>query len=214
MAGDDPDLAAPEGALELIAQGIDKAHRELGDLTVGQQAVTGRGFSGLALSGMQLGHQGLADEFTAFCDRWGWGVRDLMQRANVFAAGLGVSAGAFAEQERYLKDTFKIATNAAVGNPHLSEGEVSRQSWDEIASRRATDGADYSAESFRQSWDEIGRTWRDTGYEVQDGMLDSLRRSGALSPAEAETLGREAREQFEPSDEAVRRAQEPGWGDR
>ncbi|MER7947483.1 hypothetical protein ABTY59_08865 [Streptomyces sp. NPDC096079] len=214
MTGDDPNLAVSEAALQQIVRGIDKAHGELKDLTVGQQAVTGRGFSELALSGIQLGNQGLAAQFETFCDRWGWGVRDLMQKANLFTAALGASAGAFGEQEEYVKGSFKIATNAFNGNPHLSEDEVKKKSWDEIGSQTPYDGADWDPESFRRAQDEVEKTWRDTGYDVQDGLLDSMRNSGALSPEQRDQLDREMRERLDPSQEAVRRAQEPNWGDR
>ncbi|MFJ8668035.1 hypothetical protein [Streptomyces sp. NPDC093600] len=172
MSGNDPDLAAPEGALELIAQGIDKAHGELKDLTVGQAAITGRGFSELALSGVQLGHQGLAEQFETFCSRWGWGVRDLMRRANQLTAGLGVSAGAFHEQERYVKDTFKIVVNAGNGNPHLSEDEVTRKSWDEINRQSVYDGADWSGDSFVRAHEDVERIGRDTARDITPNRGD------------------------------------------
>ncbi|GAA3136853.1 hypothetical protein GCM10017687_61740 [Streptomyces echinatus] len=35
--------------------------------------------------GMALGHEGLADEFRSFCDRWEWGVRSLTNEGNGFA---------------------------------------------------------------------------------------------------------------------------------
>ncbi|QGZ49787.1 hypothetical protein GPZ77_16680 [Streptomyces sp. QHH-9511] len=214
MSGNEPHLAAPEGALAQIASGIDKAHGELKDLTIGQQAITGRGFSELSLSGAQLGHRGLAEQFGTFCDRWGWGVRDLMQKANLFTAALGVSAGAFGEQERYVKDTLKITTNAVNGNPHLSEDQVKQKSWDEIRSQRPTDGADWRPESFREAHGEVEQTWRDTAYDVEDGLLDSMRDSGVVDPALREAMDEELREKLDPSEEAVRRAQEPNWVDR
>ncbi|MET9376057.1 hypothetical protein ACFYV5_14745 [Streptomyces sp. NPDC003035] len=208
MSGSDPDLAAPEGALELIAQGIDKAHGELKDLSIGQQAITGRGFSTLAMSGVKLGHQGLAEQFETFCDRWGWGVRDLMQKANVFTAALGVSAGAFAEQERYIKDTIKIATNAANGNPHLSEDEVKQKSWDEIKNQSPTDNPDHSPESIRRAQDNVEQTWRDTAYDVEDGLLDSMGDAGVIDPRQREAMDEQLREGLDPSQTAVDRARE------
>ncbi|MFF8610584.1 hypothetical protein ACF06X_32240 [Streptomyces sp. NPDC015346] len=214
MSGRDPDLAAPEGALEQIASGIDKAHGELKDLSIGQQAITGRGFSELSLSGVQLGHQGLAEQFGTFCDRWGWGVRDLMQKANLFTAALGVSAGAFGEQERYVKDTIKIATNAVNGNPHLSEDEVKQKSWDEISSQRPTDGADWRPESFREANAEVEQIWRDTAYDVEDGLLDSMGNAGVIDPVQRAAMDEQLREGLDPTEEAVRRAQEPNWGER
>ncbi|MFE5481359.1 hypothetical protein [Streptomyces sp. NPDC056527] len=214
MSGTDPDLAAPEGALELIAQGIDKAHGELKDLTVGQQAVTGRGFSTLALSGVQLGHLGLAEQFETFCDRWGWGVRDMMQKANVFTAALGVSAGAYGEQERYVKDTIKIATNAVNGNPHLSEDEVKQKTWDEIKNQSPTDNADYSQESMARAHLNVKQNWRDTVYDVEDGLLDSMGNAGVIDPEQRAAMDERLREGIDPSQAAVDQARQPNWGER
>ncbi|MGW2088192.1 hypothetical protein [Streptomyces sp. NPDC001880] len=212
--GQQPDLEVPPEALALIAQGIDKAHGELKDLGLIGEAAAGRSFSVLALSGLELGHEGLAAGFEAFCERWEWGVRGLMAWGNSFAAGVGLSAGAMQEQEQYVKDTFKIAVNAVNGNPHLSEDEVKEKSWDEIKSQSPYDGADWSQESFDRAREEVGQTWRDTGYDVQDGMLDSMRNSGVISPEVREAADEQARRTFDPSDEAVRQAQQPNWGDR
>lgn len=214
MSGREPDLAAPAGALELIAQGIDKAHGELKDLGMIGEATTGRGFSDLSLSGVQLGHEGLAAEFTTFCERWEWGVRALTNRGNGFAKALGLSAGSLHEQEQYIKGTFKIAVNAVNGNPHLSEDEVKGKSWDEISTQTPTDGADYSAESFARARGEVEQTWRDTGYDVSDGVYDSMRNSGVITPEGRELMEEKARETFSPSEEAVRQAEQPNWGDR
>ncbi|MFD7323108.1 hypothetical protein ACFV9D_18755 [Streptomyces sp. NPDC059875] len=214
MSGNEPDLAAEEGALELIAQGINKAHGELKDLSIGQQAITGRGFSTLALSGVQLGNHGLAEEFGTFCDRWGWGVRDLMQKAQLFTAALGVSAGAYGEQERYLKDTIKITVNAVNGNPHLSEDEVKQKSWNEIKNQSPTDNADYSPESMRRAQENVEQTWRDTAYDVEDGLLDSMGNAGVIDARQREAMDAQLREGLDPTEEAVRRAQEPNGGER
>ncbi|MFF4096834.1 hypothetical protein ACFYYY_24105 [Streptomyces sp. NPDC001834] len=126
MSEDGADLHVPPEALAAIAKGIDLAHAELKDLGMVGEASAGRGFSDLGLSGLELGHGGLASEFRTFCDRWEWGVRALTQKGNNFALGVGLSAGAFAEQEQYVKDSFKIGVNSLNGNPHLSR-------WDTIS---------------------------------------------------------------------------------
>ncbi|MGW8884694.1 hypothetical protein [Streptomyces sp. NPDC055749] len=214
MSGQEPDLAVPAEALALIAQGIDKAHGELKDLGMIGEASTGRGFSDLALTGLELGHGGLTDGFRTFCERWEWGVRALMIRGNGFASAVGLSAGAIHEQEQYVKDTFKIAVNGVNGNPHLTEDEVKAKDWDEIRSQTPYDGADWSPESMREANEEVGRVWRDTGYDVQDGVYDSMRNSGVITPEQRELMEQEARDTFDPSDEAIAQAQEPNWGDR
>ncbi|MFE2497658.1 hypothetical protein ACFXKS_17045 [Streptomyces scopuliridis] len=214
MSGEGSDLAVPPEALALIAQGIDKAHAELKDLGMIGEASMGRGFSDLALSGVELGHDGLAAEFTRFCERWEWGVRALMGRGNGFARGVSLSAGAFHEQDQYVKDTIKIAVNGANGNPHLSEDEVRGMDWDEIRLQSPTDGTDWSRESFSQAHGEVKQLWRDTGYDVEDGVLDSFRNSGLIAPEMREALDEEMRKTFDPSDEAIQQAEQPNWGDR
>jgi hypothetical protein len=213
VSGDNADLAAPEGALEQIAKGINLAHSELKDLTIGQQAITGRGFSDLALTGVQLGHGGLAAQFETFCERWGWGVRELMQRGNILTAALGLSAGAFHEQEQYIKDTFKIAVNGVNGNPHLSEDEVKAKSWDEISSQTPYDGADWSWDSISEAHGEVKQTWKDTAYDAMYSQMDSMENYGVMDPAMREATENKIREVLEPSEEAVKRAEEPRWGD-
>ncbi|RST11819.1 hypothetical protein E2C00_13145 [Streptomyces sp. WAC05374] len=212
MSGTDPDLAASQAGLRLIALGIDKAHEELKDLGMIGEATAGRGFSELSLTGLELGHAGLAAGFKTFCERWEWGVRGLMQRGNGFASAVGLSAGAFHEQEQYVKDTIKIAVNAVNGNPHLTEDEVKAKDWDEIRSQRTGDNADYSAESMAAAQRNVEQTWKDTGYDVEDAALDSLESSGALDPALREAVDQRMRETFDPTQEAVDRAERPAWG--
>ncbi|MER6996964.1 hypothetical protein [Streptomyces sp. NPDC000410] len=208
MSGGKGDVAVSKTALDRIAKGIDKAHSELKDLNVGQQAVTGRGFSQLSLTGVQLGHSGLAEQFETFCERWGWGVRDLMQRANVLTGALGLSAGALHEQDQYVKGTIKIATNAFNGNPHLSEEDVKAKSWDEIKSQKPQDGADWSDESFSQAHSEVKQNWKDTAYDAQEAQLDDMERWGLIDPDMREATEQKMREELAPTEAAVERAKE------
>lgn len=116
------DLEAPKQALVDITNGINLAHAELKDLGMIGEASAGRGFSDLALSGMELGHGGLTAEFQTFCDRWEWGVRALTLRGNAFAQGVGLSAGSYAEREQYVKDAVKIrvnSLNAEIGDARM-----------------------------------------------------------------------------------------------
>ena len=72
-------------ALRATAKGIDDAIAELKTLGVDGSAGMGRGFSGLALRGMQVGPGGLQQAFEQFCERWPWGVRTLVQDGNQIA---------------------------------------------------------------------------------------------------------------------------------
>ncbi|MFJ3978586.1 hypothetical protein [Streptomyces sp. NPDC090021] len=214
MSGGEPGLEAPAQALAEIASGINLAHSELKDLGMIGQATAGRGFSGLALSGLELGDAGLTAEFKTFCERWEWGVRALTLRGNGFARGVGLSAGAYAEQEQYVKDSFKIAVNSVNGNPHLTEDEVKRMSWDKISKQTMFDNPDYSAESFTQAHQEVKQTWKDTGYDVMDAQLDSMQRSGLIDPSVRGRVDQEMLDAFDPSQGAVEQAEQPRWGER
>ncbi|MFJ7205746.1 hypothetical protein ACIQWR_19690 [Streptomyces sp. NPDC098789] len=209
-----PDLEAPAEALAKIASGIDLAHAELKDLGMIGRASVGRGFAGLALSGMELGDSALTSEFETFCNRWEWGVRALTLRGNAFAQEVGLSAGSFAEQEQYIKDSFKIGVNSLNGNPHLSEDDVKKMSWDKISSQHAYDDPDFSAESFSQANEEVKQTWKDTGYDVMDAQMDSMERSGLLGPSVRQKADEQLRETLDPSEQAVAQAEQPRWGER
>ncbi|RPK85416.1 MULTISPECIES: hypothetical protein [Streptomyces] len=208
MSGDNADLDVPPAALAQIAKGIDLAHAELKELGMIGQASAGRGFSDVALSGLELGHGGLASQFETFCKRWEWGVRALTQRGNNFALGVGLSAGSFAEQERYIKDSFKIAMNSTNGNPYLSEDEVKGMSWDSISKQHAWDNPDWSADSFTEAHDEVKQQWKDTGYDVGDALLDA----SGVDAEQREGIDAWAEEHLDPSDETVAQAEEPRWG--
>ncbi|MFH8473674.1 hypothetical protein [Streptomyces sp. NPDC018000] len=213
MSGQSSDLQVPPEALAAIAKGIDLAHAELKDLGMIGQASMGRGFSDLALSGLELGHGGLTSEFETFCNRWEWGVRALTQKGNNFALGVGLSAGSFAEQEQYVKDSFKIGVNSLNGNPHLSEDEVKTMSWDTISKQTAYDDPDFSMESMLKADEEVKQTWKDTAYDVEDAALDSMERTGLVDPAVRAAADERLKEQLDPSQETIDQAEQPRWGE-
>ncbi|MFJ6249372.1 MULTISPECIES: hypothetical protein [unclassified Streptomyces] len=213
MSGDEPELAAPTAALAEIVKGIDLAHAELKELGMIGRASVGRGFSDLALSGLELGHGGLTSEFETFCDRWEWGVRGLTARGNGFAQAVGLSAGSFAEQERYVKDSFKIGVNSLNGNPHLSEDDVRKMSWETVRDQHTWDGADWSPESFTGAHQEVEQTWKNTAYDVEDSLLDSMERSGALDPELRDAMDEELKETLGPDRATIEQAEQPRWGE-
>ncbi|MFD9424753.1 MULTISPECIES: hypothetical protein [unclassified Streptomyces] len=212
MSGETPDLDVPAEALAAIAKGIDLAHAELKELGSIGEASTGRGFSDLALSGLELGHGGLTSEFETFCNRWEWGVRALTQKGNGFAQGVGLSAGSFAEQEQYIKDSFKVGVNSVNGNPHLSEDDVKAMSWDTISKQSTYDNPDWSWDSMAAANDEVGQTWRDTTYDAEDALLDSWENSGFISPERRDALDETLKEKLDPSQETIEQAEQPRWG--
>ncbi|MFE7479202.1 hypothetical protein [Streptomyces sp. NPDC057552] len=214
MSGENADLNVPPAVLAQIAEGIDLAHAELKDLGMLGRAAAGRGFSDLALSGLELGHGGLTSQFETFCKRWEWGVRALSQRGNLLAAGLGLSAGSFAEEEQYVKDSIKIAVNSVNGNPHLSEDEVKGMSWDTISKQRTYDDPDWSAESFTEAHGEVKQQWKDTVYDVEDALLDQGERVGYIDPAVREAVDEQLKERLNPSPEIIAQAEQPRWPEK
>lgn len=58
------------------------------------QAGQGRGFGEIALSGLELGEEGLTEEFISFPEHWEWGVRSLISEGNGFAVRTDLSAEA------------------------------------------------------------------------------------------------------------------------
>ncbi|MET9929592.1 MULTISPECIES: hypothetical protein [unclassified Streptomyces] len=213
MSGNEPELAAPTAALAEIVKGIDLAHAELKELGMTGKASAGRGFSDLALSALELGHGGLASEFETFCDRWEWGVRALTARGNGFAQAVGLSAGSFAEQERYIKDSFKIGVNSLNGNPHLSEDDVKKMSWETVRDQHTWDGADWSPESFTDAHQETKQTWKNTAYDVEDSLLDSMERSGSLDPKLRDAMDEKLKDTLEPDRATIEQAEQPRWGE-
>ncbi|WP_335938102.1 hypothetical protein [Streptomyces sp. PTD5-9] len=213
MSGEGPDLQVPPEALAAIVKGIDLAHGELKNLGLIGEASMGRGLSDLALSGLELGHGGLTSEFETFCNRWEWGVRALTQKGNNFALGVGLSAGSFAEQEQYVKNSFKIGVNSLNGNPHLSEDEVKTTSWDVISRQSAYDEPDFSAASMLRANEEVEQTWKDTSYDVVDSGLDAMERSGLVDPTVRAAADERLKEQLDPSQETIRQAKQQRWGE-
>ncbi|MEV3870697.1 hypothetical protein [Streptomyces sp. NPDC049906] len=164
MSSGGKDLKAD--GLALIAKGLTEALAELKELGMVGEAGAGRGFGDIALSGLELGHQGLTDDFTSFCERWEWGVRSLVNEGNAFASKTGLSAGTYYETERYVEGSLKVVTNSLIGNPYASEDEVLRQGWGDIATSGAFGGVDYSRESFDQALANSEQGWKDAGRDV------------------------------------------------
>ncbi|WP_405475882.1 hypothetical protein [Streptomyces sp. NBC_00009] len=162
--GGGKDLKA--GGLDLIAKGLTEALAELKELGMVGMAGAGRGFGDIALSGLELGHEGLTGEFKSFCERWEWGVRSLVNEGNAFAVKTGLSAGTYYETEQYVEGSFKVVTNAAIGNPYATEEEVTQQGWGDIATSGVLSAPDYSKESFDQAMANSTQGWKDAGRDI------------------------------------------------
>lgn len=144
------------------------------------------------------------------------GVRALIQDANTIAAKLGLAAGLVWEEDQYVQGTFKVAVNAAVGNPHASEDEIVKQNWGEVFTPDYLD-PDYSAESFQRAGDEAAQTWKDTGRALMTEGLGGQRTSALndLVGVDQEAFDRAVDETFGPSPEeraAQQQQQQPGTG--
>ncbi|MGW3626544.1 hypothetical protein [Streptomyces sp. NPDC000880] len=216
MGGGAEDLRVDRESVQRITNGLRTAVSELRDVGTGTGAVLGKGFSELAMTGMEAGHHGLSVDFEDYCERWEWGVRALIQDANAIAAKLGLAAGLVWEEDQYVQGTFKVAVNAAVGNPHASEDEVVKQNWGEVFTPDYLD-PDYSAESFQRAGDEAGQTWKDTGRALMTEGMGGQRTSALndLVGVDQEAFDRAVDDTFGPSPEeraAQQQQQQPGTG--
>src|ERR1700742_4197682 len=157
-------FSVDRAALNATAQGINNTIGALKGVGIDETAEVGRGFSGLALTGLQAGQADLAGAFGDFCDRWSWGVRSLVQDGSQFAARLGLAAGVYADTEQYLTGVAKNVTVALTGDPHLTDGQAARASWSQDAagvSGAATPGSGttwaQAGQQARQQWAEVRR---------------------------------------------------------
>ncbi|MFJ6940558.1 hypothetical protein [Streptomyces sp. NPDC101132] len=173
MSGD-KDLALDPVAVKNITEGLRGAVAELREVGTAGGASMGAGFESLSMTGMEAGHAGLAGDFEAFCERWEWGVRGLVQDASVLAANLGIAAGALWEEDQYLQGAFKVGANSLYGNPHANEDDIEKKEWGDIFSGDVYK-PDYSPGSFQKAGEEIKQTWSDTGEKLKTtGRIGSL----------------------------------------
>ncbi|MFJ9040927.1 hypothetical protein ACIRF8_30680 [Streptomyces sp. NPDC102406] len=202
--------------LELITRGLTEALGELKELGMVGEAGAGRGFSDIALSGLELGHEGVTAKVHSFCERWEWGVRSLIAEGNSFAEGVGLSAGTYYETDHYVEGALKIGLNSAIGNPYASEDEVTKQGWGDIATSGVLGGADYSAESWERANENVEQGYKDAGRDImtsRTGMFglnpQNLHDRAGVSDAEYDQW---LDEQFGPSPEARAKAAEQQGG--
>ncbi|MGW7440202.1 hypothetical protein [Streptomyces sp. NPDC054849] len=174
MAGDG-DLEVAPSAVAAIQSGLRAAIAELREAGDAAGASQGAGFSELSMTGMETGHARLATNFEDFCERWEWGVRALIQDASTLAGNLGIAAGTVWEEDQYIQGSFKVAANAAWGNPHASEDDIEGKAWGDIF-RADVYKPDFSTGSFDKSREDIAKTWSDTKDTVTStGRVQSLK---------------------------------------
>ncbi|WP_406156301.1 hypothetical protein OG298_01420 [Streptomyces sp. NBC_01005] len=166
MSGDGADLAFDKVSVAKFTKGMGSVIDQLGELGGATGSVMGKGFSGLAMTGMETGHRGLSVDFEDFCERWEWGVRALVSDASALADRLGLAAGTLWEVDQYVEGSLKVGVNALMnGNPHASEEDIAQQGWGDVFTPDYLD-PDWSAESFVQAGQDVEQTWKDTGRTV------------------------------------------------
>ena len=163
-------------ALRQTAQGINDAIGALDRLGFDEEAEVGRGFSGLALSGLQVGDAGLQSAFAGFCDRWSWGVRTLVQDGNQVAQRLGLNAGMYSDADQSVIGSLKDLVDAGIGDPHLSDAQVARGSWAQAeGAASGQEPNDFSGAAWRQAGSQMDQTWKAEGHDAATSLSGDLR---------------------------------------
>jgi hypothetical protein len=159
-------------ALAETAQGINGTISALEPLGIEETAGVGRGFSGLSLSGLQVGDSSLASAFGNFCDRWSWGVRSLVQDGNQFAQRLGLAAGTYNMVEEQMTGASKNMVDALVGDPHLSDQQAAAASWSQdegvITGQETPEGQ----MTWGQAEQAAGQQWAAVGGQIKQRATD------------------------------------------
>ncbi|MYT31952.1 hypothetical protein GTY73_24775 [Streptomyces sp. SID8354] len=174
-------------AFEQLTQGINAAMSELKELGFDIEAQLGRGFDRLSLDSVECGDGGLATVFSSFCDRWGWGVRTLMQDANTFSEKLGLTAGNYYEQEQYASDLLKQGVNAAVGDPTRSAEDLHKTSWsklkDDVIDANTDFDYDPNSKASRESYQRVDGAFRRFGHDASAAAGRALNVGNDLADA-------------------------------
>jgi hypothetical protein len=161
--------AVDRAALAETAQGLNSVIGQLKGLGLSETGDVGRGFSELALSGLQAGNGDVAGAFGKFCDRWSWGVRTLVQDGNQFAKRLGLAAGLYNDVENQLTGAIKDLVVAGVGDPHMTDQQAASASWSQdaalVTGDQTPDGSmtpQQGLQAARQQWEGVGQTAMNT----------------------------------------------------
>ena len=156
-------FAVDRAALAETAKGLNDVIGALSGLGLNETGEVGRGFSELALTGLEAGDSDLASAFGDFCDRWSWGVRTLVQDGNQFAVRLGLSAGMYNDVENQLTGAAKDVVVAVAGDPHVTDGQAAAASWSTDAAMvtgAQTQGGEMTwgqaGQAVQQQWQAVG----------------------------------------------------------
>jgi hypothetical protein len=189
-------FSVDRAALSETAQGINNTIGALKGLGFDETAEVGRGFSGLALSGLQAGDAGLQQALGSFCDRWSWGVRTLVQDGNQFAARLGISAGVYADTEKYLVGVAKNVTDALAGDPHMTDAQAAQASWSQdaavVTGAQTPEGSltwSQAGSAAAQQWKAVGRAELNGMDGLNRDIADATGNGGRLSQLQNQLFG-------------------------
>lgn len=176
------ELGVDPALLTNASEGINTVVGELKGLGIEASGAVGRGFSLLNLTGLQAGTAGLHDAVSGFCDRWEWGVRSLVQDANMIAQNLGLSAGLYHDMEEYASSRFKRVVADTIADPRQTDEQTDQQSWGDVMTS-PIDGLrpDYSVDSALKAADAIKADGSSIGHDVTHNGNPAF---GVVDPSE------------------------------
>jgi hypothetical protein len=159
-------FAVDKAALAETATGLNVVINSLSGLGINETGEVGRGFSGLAMSGLEAGDSDVASAFGDFCDRWSWGVRTLVQDGNEFAKRLGLAAGMYYDVENQITGAVKDVVVAVAGDPHMSDQQAADASWSQDAAMITGAQTPGGAMTWGQAGQAMGQQWKAVGTDA------------------------------------------------
>ncbi|GAA4932603.1 hypothetical protein EV188_103741 [Actinomycetospora succinea] len=147
--------------LARTAQGIRGVVDTLGEVGHGYLAESGRGLSFLALGGEESGHPLVGESFDGFLERWGWGLRTLVQDGQAVAGALDAAGIEYDGVDTSVSGELRRLVALAAGNPATDLDEAQDATWGEVGADLAPDfsgeSAQAAAEGSADQWGEVGR---------------------------------------------------------
>lgn len=161
-------------ALKEAAEGIRAAIGELKSIGNAELADTGRGITSMEMSDGTAGHAGVASAFHDFCERWEWGVRDLIQTGRAIADDLEGTGSIYQQAEQFAVDAFKRIAFDVTADPHADSAQSANMSFEQIADQAKPD---FSPESAAKAATDIEQTWQRTGEDLaQNNSVSQIAR--------------------------------------